>query len=496
MRNQLRLYGSILLAACLLPAVSAGAQPTVAGTYQNRMQVRLLANLNANPTQMAWGPDGRLYLMTTNAGVLSFAYNRLNGAVYDQRTAVPFDGIGGIGLAFHGSDLYVTGMDGSIHKLTDTNHNGLYGETALGELNVKIVTGIPTGDHNVDQLQIQGDTLYVGVGRRTINGRKGNLTSGSLSDPPGTGGFWSGGNGYTWGDCAYGGTICWIQNLTLVPDRESAANTYASTTITQFLIQQNTNPYTTNDPAKLVVHSAGTRNPFGLCFDRDGHLWFTNNFNRTATMGNGESGFGYPEDSLGPDFSKDVQDQVFEASAGADYGYADDNWRGVNPMMTPGTAGYHRVLCTTFDNLFNKGPYVLHDPANPDGLGPSSSSDGCAFCYAPGLPAELAGNLFIAQYQSSITEAPGNAVQHTLTYSDLVAVDTSTGKVRRVAYNFSHPLAVLWDGGNRLLIADYSLDSDPHGYGALYALEIATPLLPTPARPIGTPIPHLPPHNR
>ena len=94
----------------------------------------------------------------------------------------------------------------------------------------------------------------------------------------------------------------------------------------------------------------------------------------------------------GPDFSRDVQDQLFQASSGADYGYTDANWRSKNPMLTPGTAGYHRVLSTTFDNLFNLGPYMLHDPANPDGLGPSASADGCGFFFRR-LPSALYGSI-------------------------------------------------------------------------------------------------------
>ncbi len=122
-----------------------------------------------------------------------------------------------------------------------------------------------------------------------------------------------------------------------------------------------------------------------------------------------------------------------------------------------------RVTGITFDNLFNKGPYTIHDPANPDGLGPSSSADGCDFFYSNALPAELIGNIFIARYNSTITEAPGG-LERSLTYSDLVAVDVSTGKVRRIASGFTNPLAVLADSNSgRLPIADY-------GSRAVYSL--------------------------
>jgi hypothetical protein len=123
-------------------------------------------------------------------------------------------------------------------------------------------------------------------------------------------------------------------------------------------------------------------------------------------------------------------------------------------MLTPGAEGYLRVTSTTFDNSFNRGPYTLHDPANPDGLGPSSSADGCAFSYSSLLPPALQGNIFIVRYNGTITEAPGGQ-NASLTYSDLVAVNITTGKVMRIAFGFTNPLAVLADDqSGRLLIAD------------------------------------------
>jgi len=348
--------------------------------------------------------------------------------------------------------MYLTTLDGNIVKLNDQNGNGIWGEP--GELNVRIVTHIPAGDHNPDQLLVQGKTLYVGIGLRTTNGYSGELTGSTIDDFGGQG-FSYGGQGNTWGDSAYNGTISWIQDLNAVTDTEGSANAYADPTLTQYLVQHDDSPYKVTSTNKLIVHSAGARNPYGICFDRFGDLWFTNNFNRTKTNGDGTSGFGYPKDQLGPDFSMDVHDQLFHASAGADYGYANANWR-VNkmPYLDPTAAGYHRVRSITFDNLFNNtGPYVLTDPANPDGLGPSSSSDGCSFFYASGLPSELIDNIFVARFDGAITEAsPGT---DTLDYRDIVTVDTTTGKIRRVASGFSRPLSLFWDGGQRLLIGDY-----------------------------------------
>jgi hypothetical protein len=399
--------------------------------------------------------------MTVETGVYSFVYDPTTGNLSSPVNAVP--NVHGIGIGFHGNNMYISLMDGTIDKLNDANGNGIWGEA--GELNVAIVTGLPQGDHNTDQIQIVGNTLYVGIGRRTINGHLGAWTCGTLDDLGGAG-FFFGGIGRSWGDSAYNGTISWIQDLTQVADQTGAANAWTTEppVFSQALIQHDAGPFSTQNPGKLVVHSAGTRNPFGLCLDSQGNLWFTNNFNRTVTLGNGQAGFGLRGDRLDSDFSRDVQDQLFQAVPGADYGYTEANWRGVNPMLTTSAPGYQRVHSTTFDNLYNKGPYVIHDPSNPDGLGPSSSSDGCSFWYSTGLPAELQGNIFIARYNSPITESGG--LRRTLTYSDLVSVDVTSGKVRQIAFGFANPLVVLADNNSgRLLIADY-------GDKKVYSLQI------------------------
>ena len=444
------------LAALVILGFGVTAQaagPVVAPAYQGKLAVQVAGMVPGSPTQMTFGPDGRLYVMTIDAGPFSLAYDPSAGTLTSPVHVAP--GVKGIGIGFHNADLFLTSSgDGTIHKLTDPNGNGVFGES--GELDVAIVTGLPQGDHNTDQIQISGNTLYVGIGRRTINGRFGAWTSGALDDLGGQGFFAKGGLGRTYGDSAYNGTIAWIRDLTAVVDQPASANAWTTEppTLSQALIQHDAGPFTNRAPGKLVVHSAGTRNPFGLCLDAGGTLWFTNNYNRTATLGNGQTGFGLRGDQLGSDFSITVQDQLFRASPGADYGYFDANWRNRNPMLTTAAPGYHLVKSTTFDNSYNKGPYTLHDPSHPDGLGPSSSADGCAFAYGPGLPADLVGNLFVTRYNGTITEGPGGQ-RRSLTYNDLVAVNPTTGQVRQVASGFNGPVAVLSDNATgRIFVAN------------------------------------------
>ena len=445
------LLGLLILGVGGLTARADG--PVVAPAYQGKLAIQVAGTVPGLPTQMTFGPDGRLYVMTINAGPISLAYDPTTGALSSPVHVAP--NVKGIGIGFHNADLFLTSSgDGTIHKLTDPNGNGVFGES--GELDVAIVTGLPQGDHNTDQIQISGDTLYVGIGRRTINGRFGAWTSGALDDLGGQGFFAKGGLGRTYGDSAYNGTIAWIRDLTAVVDQPASANAWTTEppTLSRALIQQDAGPFTNHAPGKLVVHSAGTRNPFGLCLDAGGTLWFTNNYNRTATLGNGQAGFGLRGDQFGSDLSVTVQDQLFRASPGADYGYHDANWRHVNPMLTTAAPGYHLVKSTTFDNSYNKGPYTLHDPSHPDGLGPSSSADGCDFAYGPGLPADLQGNIFITRYNATITEGPGGR-RRSLTYNDLVAVNPTTGEVRQVATGFNGPVAVLSDNTTgRIFVAN------------------------------------------
>ena len=463
-RGLIRLLASFLCASWIAPP--ATAQPTVSAPYQGSLRIETaLGATTGSPTQMAWGPRARLYVMNYDAGIVSYRYNWVTGKLSSPIQAVP--GARGIGLGFHGTTLYYSTMAGGLVKATDDNGNGVYGETNRGELSVEIVRGIPVGDHQVDQIQIVGDTLFVGIGRRTINGHAGPLSSGVIDDFGGAG-FFAGGEGNTWGDSAYNGTIAWIKDLNQVADVEDSANAFTTvpSTLSQALIQVDDGPITQQAAGKLTVHSAGTRNPFGLCLDARGRLFFTNNYNRAVTNGDGTTVRDQPRDQTSTFIGEDVHDQLFMAVPGADYGYADDNWRGRSPMLPLGASGNNRVRSITFDNLANPGPYTLPDPAHPVGLGPSASADGCAFFYAGGLPPELMGNVFIARYNPSVTDHSNPP--NTLNYADLVAVDVQTGAIKRVASQFSNPIALLSDGAGRLLIADFSAG----GAGVIYALRV------------------------
>ena len=459
------------LAACFLlisASHEAMAQPQIAPDYVGTLGIQAVAAGTGTIAQMSWGPDGRLYAARFDGGVISFQYDSATGQLGDRREA---SSLNGLGIAFHAGrgEMYQS-SGGAIWRLTDDNSNGVWGES--GETRVAIVSGIPTGDHDVDQIQIRGDTLYVGIGDRTINGGTG-VNTGLVIDDTGGSGMAFGGVGNTFGESAYGGTIATIRDLTKVASTTDSARLLGP--VNQATIQTDGSPYTGNADDKLIVHSAGARNPFGLALDRDGQLFFTNNSNRANTNGDGTATRGLYADALDSNFRDDVHDQFFKAVQGGDYGFRNENWRGVRDpnvlasILDKTAPGHIEVDSITPDNLHSSDPnyLALHDPSHPVGLGPHSSADGFDFWYNPLLPSELYGDAFVTRYTGTLREAsPGTDV---LDYRDLVAADPLTGEVRRIATDFNSPLAVLAATDGRLLVADFGFGA---GAGAIYAIGV------------------------
>lgn len=414
-------------AIALAPVVEAGGSPAATGQI----------------TQMAWGPDGRLYTASNSGGVDSWAYDPATGVVAGKRDAAS---INGCGIAFHRDAMYVQSPgpyngplgildNGRITRLRDQDGDGIWGEA--GETNVVIVDKLPNGEHTCEQLIVRGNTLFVAFGTSTGFGRD---TAETTKDDG--------------GETSYGGTICWIQDLDQVPDTVNAAGLGSSGK--QF--QTVGTPFTTTAAGKLVVHSSGTRNPFALGLDGDGELWFSNNQERVR-----------PD----AEFGDDVHDQFFRAFPKADYGYANDNWR-TNPTATG--AGYflaaNRARSHTFDNTpaFAAHPAYgsLHDPDAPVGLGPHSSADGFAFVTSNRFPLAYHKRAFITRWNSADNreDAPGG---DNLRYGDLVSIDHATGATDLIADGFRNPLAAIEDPLGNLLVADW-------GAGRLYRLTPVQPV--------------------
>lgn len=450
------------------------AAPQISEAFASRFQISPATSIGdaTGATQMAFGPDGRLYVTSYQGEISSFNFNPTTGALTDKQPALA----SGFGMAFatHAVPgapsqpyMYVSNspnFEGIITRLSDSNGNGRWGE--VGEVNVDIARGVPIGGHTLDQIQIRGTQLYVGIGARTANGRSGLFTGQFFTDEPSgpvaSGGFSQGGDGFSYGETSYNGAIGTIRDLSQVPNITSAAQLRDGPNGTSgnllagrdaFLpgAPHATLPYTSTANDKLVVHSAGTRNPYGLAIDSSGELWFTNNYGRADANGDGTS-TPHPLDALDDDLSNDVHDQLFRAVAGGDYGYDNTNFRGT-PNFPAQT-----VRSTTFDNLNPSHPNygTLHDPANPDGLGPSSSSNGLDFgtLDLTGLLAtDSQEYALVSRWNDLVTEeAPGT---DSIEFRDVVVVDPQSGFTRRLAEGFSNPIDIRADGHGGFLVADW-----------------------------------------
>ena len=379
--------------------------------------------------------------------------------------------IAGNGIAFHRDDRgrdnlslvegYVSSSDSSLRlsrlwRVVDQDGDGVFG--SAGDVSVVIAWGIPRDDHGLNHIQVLGDSLFLGSGVRTRNGALQTFS------------------GDSFGESAFGGATLTIDDLDAVgetanaagfaaypehPDATAYADAIDGTAAGSEL------PFTTTATDKLRVHSAGTRNPFGLAFDGSGVLWFTVNFHRVnnAVYDRSVLDATAEGDAFQGSSHDDVHDQLFRAAARADYGYRNSNWQEAAMAQAAGffTGVGDPALLTpahSFDNLDQDGPggpdldslhpawNALHVPASPEGLGPSSALTGLDFG-GPGLPPRYRDHAFVARWNGQ------NGIIDGLDYRDVVLVHPVTGAVERVAAGFNSPTDVLADAAGNLLVVSY-----------------------------------------
>lgn len=275
----------VFVLAFVVCAVPARAQqltndPTVQASFTGISEI---VSAVGEVTQMTFGPDGRLYVATFRAGVRRYDYdpsgNLTNPTIVWSRPHDTANGQfnGSLGIAFHEDPILGTVMylapavssgfnvtlnrTQSIIRLTNNNDNGTWGEA--GEVNQAIVDNLRMTDlHQVNQLLVQGDTLYAGIGSRT-------RTGGNVSEL-------GGGPNPDDGEFAYTAAINWIRDLTQLSGDTTTPN-IAGFNITQH--HTDSQPFTSTDTGKLTVYSTGFRNMYGLAFDAEGQLWATMNQN-------------------------------------------------------------------------------------------------------------------------------------------------------------------------------------------------------------------------
>jgi len=501
-----RALSLLLLAALATPALAA---PVVAPGFSPMFNLSQASDTNAASTvaQIAFGPDNRLYVARAFQPMLSFALDS-SGQLFDPQPTSVGPALG-VAFATHTTPddptprpyMYVsrqaTSFEASLSRYSNPNSDTTWG--GGGEVNVDLVRGVPTGDHAMNQIAVRGNQLFVGIGIRTSNGQAGLDTAGVYRDEPAGpvsgGGFFNfQGTGFSYGETSYGGTISTIGNLASVPSATSAAQLRdgPNGTTGNLLAGRDallfTNP-TTDQPNplalipltstaedKLTVHSAGTRNGFGIAAGPDGEIYFTNNFGRaSATSGTG----GYTShfrDRTDADLANDIHDQLFRAIEGANYGYDIAG-------LPASTSSSQPALSITPDALYSSRPgfNTLHNSAAPVGLGPSSSSNGLevftadlSLASAAGVPAGERLWALVTRWNSGVSESsPGTDA---IPYADLVLVDIATGATWRIAFGFTNPIDVAYDGRLGFYIADF-------GDGTIYRAGLF-PVIPEPAGPL------------
>jgi hypothetical protein len=469
--NQLArlITGLIFLAA--LSGASASRAAQIDPGFVGRISIRDIDNGIfgtgvSNATQLAFGPgpDSNrryLYMSSNTRGVRRAEYDPATG-LSGITTVLP--NIRGNGVAFRTNangqnEMYLSepysanGLGFSrLWKVVDSDGDGDFADA--GSQTAAIVRGIPRDDHGLNHIQIVGDSLYVGNGVRTRNGDFQTFS------------------GDSFGESAYGGTILKIANLNNVETVNDSAGFFPATpNSTQYANLINgadpigSSPFTSLADDKLRVFASGTRNPFGLAVDKSGDLFFTNNFQRVENhiFDRNNTGGSASLDAFGGDgFSDDIHDQFSKVEEFADYGYRNTNWQKNSFATGAGFfAANHAKASITFDNwttpntndsdteLASSDP--PHNPANPDGLGPHSSSNGLDFFYDVGGSSDLNGLAFVARWNTTVSDGG-----QSLSYRDVVSVDVTTGDVSRVLFDVEQPLDILADGVGNLLILEYS----------------------------------------
>ena len=296
----------------------------------------------SNPTSMAWGPDGNLYISQQSGEIIELVIGSDGFPIGSLLVGkAPADLLG---LTFVGTDLFVS-YTGNVEKLTLVN--GTVGSTH------NVLNGLPHGRHQNDEITYGTDGfLYMGIGSI------GDRTNGE--DP-------------------------------------------RSATVVRFK----------PDGSNFEIFAKGLRNPYGLAFDKDGNLFATDN---------------------GPD-NPAAPDELDYVMKGGDYGFP--NYFSFPPNGS-GTIGPVTTLQT------------------------HSSSDGFTFYHGTRFTTDFVGNAFVAQWGANSGDPSiGKRIVR------IPVQKTSNGYTGReivFATGFDHPIDVIDDHQNGLLIADY-------GSGTIYRIS-------------------------
>jgi len=129
-------------------------------------RVELYAEGLGNPTSLAFGPDGRLYVSQLNGRIAAVTDTDGDG-LGDRVDAFAEGFVSPLGLAWRGNDLYI-GSRGTVSVVRDTNGDG------RADARDDIITGLPVGRHQTNGLAFGPDgRLYIGQGSIDDHGEYG-----------------------------------------------------------------------------------------------------------------------------------------------------------------------------------------------------------------------------------------------------------------------------------------------------------------------------------
>ena len=298
MKNRISVIAVIMLASTFFSSNSFGQNlnlnPILTDSFTNARQI---GSLGGGITQLAFDPNDNssLYATTFFGGVTRFDYAQGGVISNPQQIISPNVNLnrdathanGSYGIAFHddpnlGSVLYLSralindtsftprtqGLS-SIVRVNDANGDGTFG--GAGDLNQTIADNVYTAQwtHQLSQIQVYNDTLYIGSGSLTSNG----------GVDYGTGTLESGQDEI--GEAAHTASILFIEDLTQIGTGDNAAYFDIGDDLSDpndvTALRTDTQVFESTDPGKLRVFSTGLRNPFGIAVNDEGELYVTNN---------------------------------------------------------------------------------------------------------------------------------------------------------------------------------------------------------------------------
>jgi hypothetical protein len=177
-------------------------------------------------------------------------------------------------VGFGGSAL----RNQNIVRLNDANGDGIFGNA--DDLNQIVVQDIAVSRlHQVNQLQVHGDTFFAAIGIRTQNGGQTSAQNQAIGG--------SGVDQSNPGETAYTGTVSFIEDLTLLSSDTTTANISGFTisdlngdsVIDDLDVRADAQPFSSTDPSRLRVYATGFRNNFGMRIDDTGEMWVSFNQN-------------------------------------------------------------------------------------------------------------------------------------------------------------------------------------------------------------------------